>query len=94
MRIALLTALRSRGLVTIEENALAGGAGSAVSEVLEAAQILLPRLALGIPDRFIEHGSREDCLEAAGLDTATIVARISRWWEALSTTGARSVSGL
>jgi 1-deoxy-D-xylulose-5-phosphate synthase len=87
-------ALRSRGLVTIEENALAGGAGSAVSEVLEAAQILLPRLALGIPDRFIEHGSREDCLEAAGLDTATIVARITRWWEALSTTGARSVSGL
>ena len=87
-------ALRSRGLVTIEENALAGGAGSAVSEALEAAQILLPRLSLGIPDRFIEHGSREDCLEAAGLDTATIVARITRWWEALSTTGARSVSGL
>ncbi len=87
-------ALRSRGLVTIEENALAGGAGSAVSEALEAAQILLPRLSLGIPDRFIEHGSREDCLEAAGLDTATIVARITRWWEALSTTGARSVAGL
>ena len=87
-------ALRSRGLVTIEENALTGGAGSAVSEMLEAAQILLPRLSLGIPDRFIEHGSREDCLEAAGLDTATIVARITRWWEALATTGARSVSGL
>ncbi|MFM1886086.1 MAG: hypothetical protein RL026_1243 [Pseudomonadota bacterium] len=76
-------ALRCRGLVTVEENAVAGGAGSAVSESLEQAQILVPRLSIGIPDRFIEHGSREDCLEAAGLDTATIVARIGRWWSAL-----------
>jgi 1-deoxy-D-xylulose-5-phosphate synthase len=87
-------ALRARGLVTIEENALAGGAGSAVAEVLDAAQILIPRLQIGIPDRFIEHGSREDCLEAAGLDTPTIVTRIGRWWETLAGAGTRSVAGL
>jgi 1-deoxy-D-xylulose-5-phosphate synthase len=90
----LKVALRARGIVTIEENALAGGAGSAVSEVLDAAQVLLPRLALGIPDRFIEHGSREDCLAAAGLDTASIVTRVTAWWETLTATDSRSVSGL
>ena len=39
-----------------------------------------PTLNLGIPDRFIEHGSREDCLAAAGLDPASIEAAITRWW--------------
>jgi 1-deoxy-D-xylulose-5-phosphate synthase len=37
-------------------------------------------LNLGIPDRFIEHGSRDDCLTAAGLDVANIEAAITRWW--------------
>jgi 1-deoxy-D-xylulose-5-phosphate synthase len=73
-------ALQSRALVTLEENAIAGGAGSGVSEVLDAAGILLPRLAIGIPDRYIDHGTREDCLVAAGLDTASVLARISQWW--------------
>jgi 1-deoxy-D-xylulose-5-phosphate synthase len=82
--LVLQLAARSEGLVTLEENAVAGGAGSAVCEVLDAAQVLVPRLCIGIPDRFIEHGSREDCLEAAGLDTPAVVARIGRWWEALS----------
>src|SRR5262249_41627254 len=44
-------------LVTIEENAIAGGAGSAVSEYLATRSIQMPVLHLGIPDRFIEHGS-------------------------------------
>ncbi len=67
--VATLTrvALRSRALITVEENAVAGGAGSAVAEALDAAGIAIPRLAIGIPDRFIEHGSREDCLGMAGL---------------------------
>src|SRR6202034_4522697 len=51
-------AARHRALVTIEENAVMGGAGSAVSEVLTAHGVSLPVLHLGIPDRFIEHGSR------------------------------------
>jgi 1-deoxy-D-xylulose-5-phosphate synthase len=75
-------ALRSRAMVTLEENAVAGGAGSAVGEALQAAGIALPMLQIGIPDRFIEHGSREDCLVAAGLDAAAIRTRIASFWKA------------
>jgi len=67
------------GIVTLEENAIAGGAGSAVAEVLHEANLHPPHLHIGIPDRFIEHGSREQCLAAAGLDTAAVIARIERW---------------
>ena len=48
----------------------AGGAGSAIIELLATAGVALPALHIGIPDRFIEHGSREDCLAAAELDLA------------------------
>jgi 1-deoxy-D-xylulose-5-phosphate synthase len=75
-------ALRSRAIITLEENAVAGGAGSAVAEALDAAQVPLPRLALGIPDRFIEHGSREECLEMAGLSPVALRQRITAWWAA------------
>ena len=67
-------------IATIEENAVAGGAGSAVGELLAAENISLPLLNLGIPDRFIEHGSRDDCLAAAGLDAASLQAAIQHWW--------------
>jgi 1-deoxy-D-xylulose-5-phosphate synthase len=73
-------ALKSRAVVTLEENVVSGGAGSAVSELLIAAGVLVPQLHLGIPDHFIEHGSRDDCLVAAGLDAATVRRRIAEWW--------------
>jgi 1-deoxy-D-xylulose-5-phosphate synthase len=73
-------ALRSRALVTVEENALAGGAGSAVAEALDAAGLTLPRLAIGIPDRFVEHGTREECLEMAGLTPLALRQQITAWW--------------
>jgi 1-deoxy-D-xylulose-5-phosphate synthase len=63
-------------LVTVEENAVAGGAGSGVNEVLAEMGLSVQVLNIGIPDQFIEHGSREDCLADAGLDTASIRARI------------------
>jgi len=66
-------------IITLEENAVAGGAGSACSELLDAEGFVLPRLHVGIPDRFIEHGSREDCLAAAGLDLPGIQTSIDRW---------------
>ena len=69
-----------RALVTVEENVVAGGAGSAIHECLAAHGLSLPALNLGIPDRFIEHGSREDCLAAAGLDAPSLEAAITRWW--------------
>ena len=72
-------------LVTLEENAVAGGAGSAVIELLANCASSLPTLTLGIPDRFIEHGSRDDCLAAAELDLASLDAAVRRWWEHLPT---------
>jgi 1-deoxy-D-xylulose-5-phosphate synthase len=67
-------------LVTLEENTVAGGAGGAVAELLDAAGLAGPRLHIGLPDRFIEHGSREQCLADAGLDTANVLAAIEKWW--------------
>ena len=71
---------RHRALVTVEENAVAGGAGSGVAEVLASEGIQVPLLQLGIPDRFIEHGSRESCLAAAGIDAAGLGSSVERWW--------------
>jgi 1-deoxy-D-xylulose-5-phosphate synthase len=71
---------RHRALITIEENVVQGGAGSAVGELLAAEGLAVPLLQLGIPDRFIEHGSREGCLAAAGLDAASLAESIDHWW--------------
>jgi 1-deoxy-D-xylulose-5-phosphate synthase len=78
--LILTLAARHRALITIEENAVLGGAGSALVELLAAEGLSLPLLQLGIPDRFIAHGSREGCLAAAGLDAAGLRASIERWW--------------
>jgi 1-deoxy-D-xylulose-5-phosphate synthase len=69
-----------RAIVTLEENAVAGGAGSAVLEVLQRLGSAVPVLELGVPDAFIEHGSREDNLAAAGLDGAALRSAIERFW--------------
>ena len=57
-----------------------GGAGSAVGELLAANGVQIPLLHIGIPDRFIEHGSRDTCLAAAGLDLAGLNLSVDRWW--------------
>ena len=67
-------------LVTVEENVVAGGAGSAWPNCWPPPGCRLPQLHIGIPDRFIEHGSRDDCLAAAGLDPAGLQRTIERWW--------------
>jgi len=62
-------AKQARYIVTLEENCLMGGFGSAVMETLNSAGLAAPRiLRLGLPDRFIEQGSREELLECLGLD--------------------------
>ena len=68
-----------------------GGAGSGVSEVLAAHGLQLPVLHLGIPDRFIEHGTRDTCLSAAGLDLAGLSASVDKWWALKTTERIRSV---
>ncbi|HET7650141.1 MAG TPA: 1-deoxy-D-xylulose-5-phosphate synthase [Gammaproteobacteria bacterium] len=65
--------------VTLEDNAVAGGAGSAVAELFADKGIEKPLLHLGIPDRFIEHGSREECLKAVGLDAESIQNSVTSW---------------
>ncbi|MBV8741112.1 MAG: 1-deoxy-D-xylulose-5-phosphate synthase [Sinobacteraceae bacterium] len=91
--LLISVAARHRALVTIEENATQGGVGSAVAELLASDGLLTPLLQLGIPDRFIEHGSRESCLAAAGLDLAGISASIERWWALQSQERIRSAGG-
>jgi 1-deoxy-D-xylulose-5-phosphate synthase len=78
--LVIAVASRHRAIITIEENATIGGAGSAVGELLASEGLLIPLLQLGIPDRFIEHGSRDSCLVAAGLDAAGLTSSIERWW--------------
>jgi 1-deoxy-D-xylulose-5-phosphate synthase len=64
-------------LVTVEENATAGGAGSGVNEVLLAGGKAIPTLNIGLGDAFVQHGTRQECLHQAGLDSAGIVGQIS-----------------
>ncbi|MBT8115368.1 MAG: 1-deoxy-D-xylulose-5-phosphate synthase [Arenicella sp.] len=64
-------------LVTVEENVVAGGAGSAVNEYLCRAQIVTPALNLGLPDEYLDHGSQQQLLADCGLDAAGIVGSIS-----------------
>jgi len=79
---ALLLELVPRhvAVCTLEENVVAGGAGSAAAECLDAAGLAQPRLHIGLPDSYIEHGSRDECLRDAGLDAHAVLAAISRWW--------------
>ena len=63
-------------LVTVEEHALIGGAGSAVCEVLASLKLVNRILLLGLPDRFIDHGDPARLLASLGLDGAGIVKSI------------------
>ncbi|RUO36132.1 1-deoxy-D-xylulose-5-phosphate synthase [Aliidiomarina shirensis] len=63
-------------LVTVEENAISGGAGSAVSEALAEAGIMQQVIHLGLPDSFIKHGSQEEIRAELKLDGKGIAAQI------------------
>src|SRR6187551_526882 len=69
-------AQQHEALVTVEEGAIMGGAGSAVGEALHAAAIIKPLLQLGLRDEFIEHGDHGTLLAQQGLDAAGIEASI------------------
>jgi 1-deoxy-D-xylulose-5-phosphate synthase len=73
----ILDLTRSHGLlVTIEENAVAGGAGSGVSELLAENGVEVPCLRLGLPDRFLDQATRQEQLADCGLDTPGIEAAV------------------
>ncbi len=69
-------ASRHRLLVTLEENAVIGGAGSEVERVLAEHAIQLPVLRLGLPDLFIDHGEQSQLLAELGLDKDGIVKAV------------------
>jgi 1-deoxy-D-xylulose-5-phosphate synthase len=51
----------------------------------------VPMLHIGIPDRFIEHGTRDTCLARAGLDLAGLASQVEQWWALQSQARKRSV---
>jgi 1-deoxy-D-xylulose-5-phosphate synthase len=65
-------------IVTLEDNVKSGGAGSGVNEVLVAQHHTVPVLNLGLPDHFVEHGTREELLAQIGLDTAGVLRTVQK----------------
>ena len=82
--LVLAMAAQHDGLVTIEDNVVAGGAGSGVGELLNAEGVLRPILHLGLPDSYQHHASREDLLAEAGIDAAGIRAAVLKRWPQLA----------
>lgn len=66
-------------LVTLEDNAIAGGAGSAVNEAVALLNLPCRMLNLGVPDQFIRHGSQQELYQELGLDGPSVLARIRNW---------------
>ncbi|PBJ82392.1 1-deoxy-D-xylulose-5-phosphate synthase [Lysobacteraceae bacterium NML93-0399] len=88
-RALLLELARTHeGFVTLEDNVVAGGAGSGVAELLNAEGVAMPVLHLGLPDAFQHHASREDLLAEAGLDAAGIRRAVLARWPDLDRAGA------
>jgi 1-deoxy-D-xylulose-5-phosphate synthase len=81
--LVLQLAQSHEGFATVEDNVVAGGAGSGVAELLAAEGIAMPMLHLGLPDAFQHHASREQLLAEAGLDAAGIRASLLRRWPQL-----------
>ena len=65
-------------LVTLEENSIAGGAGSGVAELLAEEAVVIPLLQLGLPDKLIDHANHKEQLSLAGLDSQQIISRIQQ----------------
>lgn len=75
-QLVLQLAQQHELLVTLEENVVAGGAGSAVAELLNRHGIDVPLLQLGLPDEFIDHGDTKSLLAACGLDSGGIIRAV------------------
>jgi len=77
--LILAEARRTGRVITIEENAVQGGFGSAVLELLAAEGVAVASLCLGLPDDFVEHGSQQELRALCGLDAAGIEAQLRRF---------------
>ncbi|MGE5653273.1 MAG: 1-deoxy-D-xylulose-5-phosphate synthase [Bacillota bacterium] len=73
---AILSAVQKTGkIITLEENVVAGGFGSAVMELCSSRGIMPKAMLMGLPDHFIEHGSRQQLLKRVGLTTEDVVSK-------------------
>jgi 1-deoxy-D-xylulose-5-phosphate synthase len=94
-QLLLSIAASHEALVTVEEGALMGGAGSAVLEALQDAGINIPVLRLGVPDVFTEHGDPQKILSSLGLDSQGIEASVKqRFAQFLKATDATTSANL
>ena len=66
-------------IVTVEDNAIAGGAGSAVNEYILSQGVAIRILNIGIPDQFVKHGTQEEVHQELGLDSQGIISRINNF---------------
>ena len=76
------------GFATVQDNVVASGAGSGVSELLNAEAVVMPMLHQGLPDSYQHNASREDLLAEAGIDATGIHAAILKHWSKLRNTTA------
>ncbi len=83
LELLLKVASEHEALVSVEEGAIMGGAGSAVNEALQAAGVVKPLLQLGLSDQFIEHGDHAKLLALQGLDAAGIETAVLARFAAL-----------
>ncbi len=77
--VVVRLAAEHRWLVTLEENVVAGGAGSAVNECLAARSIQVPVYNIGLPDRFVGQGERDELLAQCGLDVEGVLRQLTDW---------------
>ncbi len=84
VELLLKVAAEHESLVTVEDAAVMGGAGSAVMEALNAAGVLRPVLQLGLPDVFIEHGDPVKLMALQGLDATGILASVEKRFPAFT----------
>ena len=78
-------AVQHKLLVTLEDNGVHGGVGSAVSAALRAAEIDVPCRDVGLPQEFYDHASRSEVLADLGLTDQGVARRITGWVAALGT---------
>ena len=77
--VVVRLAAEHRWLVTLEENVVTGGAGSAVNECLAARSIQIPVYNIGLPDRFMGQGERDELLAQCGLDVEGVLRQLTDW---------------
>jgi len=70
-------------VVTVADSGRHGGFGSALADVLRAAECDVPQRDLALPQQFLEHGARSDVLAAAGLTVQDVARRVTEWAAAL-----------